>query len=76
MTQARLGAWWDEDKRGSKPWVLDDTDTATLRAALEVCLHERAPKALLQAIAKSLIGGASDDFAALWPAIHDEADAE
>jgi hypothetical protein len=71
-----IGAWWDEDKRGSKLRALGDKDTAALRGALEVCLHERAPKPLPQAIAKGLVAGAGDDFAGLWPAIRDEADAE
>lgn len=71
-----IGAWWDEDKRGNKLRPLGDKETATLRAALEDCLHERAPKALPQAIAKSLVDEAAEDFAALWPAIRDEADAE
>lgn len=55
---------------------LGDKDTAALRAALEACLHDRAPKTLPQAIAKGLVEGATEDFAALWPAIRDEADAE
>lgn len=71
-----IGAWWDEDRRGPKLRPLGDKDTAMLRAALEACLHDRAPKALPQAIAKGLVDGATEDFAALWPAIRDEADAE
>jgi hypothetical protein len=71
-----IGAWWEEDKRGSKLRPVADKDTRTLRDALEDCLHERAPKALPQAISNRLVDGAADDFAALWPAIQDEADAE
>lgn len=71
-----IGAWWDESKRGTKLRSLGDKETTTLRTALEACLHDRAPKALPQAIAKGLVNGAAEDFAALWPAIRDEADAE
>lgn len=71
-----IGAWWDEDKRGTKLRPLGDKETAALRSALEACLHDRAPKALPQAISKALVAGAAEDFAALWPAIRDEADAE
>lgn len=71
-----VGAWWDEDKRGAKLRALGDKDTATLRAALETCLHERAPRPLPQAMSKGIVGGAAEDFAALWSAIREEADAE
>lgn len=71
-----IAAWWDEDKRGAELRALDDKDTRTLRAAFEACLHERAPRALAQAIATGIAAGAAADFAGLWPAIRDEADAE
>lgn len=71
-----VGAWWDEDVRGARLRPLDDKSTKALRAALEACLHERAPRPLSQAIAKGLLDGAAEDFAALWPAIRDEAEAE
>ncbi|MBK7534268.1 MAG: hypothetical protein IPI49_02640 [Myxococcales bacterium] len=71
-----LAAWWDEDRHGAKLRPLPDKDTATLRSALESCLHERAPRLLPAAISKTLTAAAPADFAALWPALREEAEAE
>ncbi len=71
-----VGALWDEDKRGKKLRALSDADAVALRAALDASLADRTPHELPKAIAKTLLDGASDDFAALWQALQDEADAE
>jgi hypothetical protein len=70
-----VAAWWDEARRGPALRPLDDADTQPLRAELDAHLHAAA-KAPPQSIAKALAHGAAADFAALWPALEHEADAE
>ena len=70
-----VAAIWDEHRRGAKLRPLGDAETQPLRARLDTNLHagSRSPTAsMLEVFAH----GAADDFAALWPAIEHEADAE
>jgi hypothetical protein len=70
-----VAAFWDEDQRGSQLRPLDDAATQPLRARLDAGLHAAAkpPPASIQDV---LASGAAADYAALWAAIEQEADAE
>jgi len=71
-----VGALWDEDKRGKQLKALDDKESWAMREALHDYLLDRTPKAMKPAHEKTLLDGCDADFAALWPAIEEEADAE
>ncbi len=71
-----VGAHWAEDRRGKKLRALPDRESAALRAVLDACLHDHAPRGVAKAVEHTLLDGADGDLAALWPAIEDEADAE
>jgi hypothetical protein len=71
-----VAAHWDEDHRCAALRPLGDRESTALRAVFETALHDAALRPIPRAVESVLVAGAAADFAALWPAIRDEADAE
>jgi hypothetical protein len=71
-----VAAPWDEDSRGAALRPLGDKESAAVRTTFETALRDATLKSVPPAVETVLVAGAAQDFAALWPAIKDEADAE